>query len=79
MKTFVVGLINFFDNDNKLYRVEADNDVEAMKQVVYLACTEEEEKRFTEEDLKSMNTVDDIKEYCMNCDMNITTPLVIKM
>lgn len=40
MKKFAVALINFFDNENKIYFVEAENEVEALKKGVIEQASE---------------------------------------
>lgn len=65
MKSFIVGVLSFFENENKLFQEQAENGVEAMKNALISFTTDsckvawvdknnptEEEKRGLEESLK---------------------------
>lgn len=63
MKTYVISFINFFDNELVSDIVRSDKtEVEVLKE--YLFKGQEADN----EDLKNLNTIEECKEYCFDCD-----------
>lgn len=42
MKNYVVGVLSMFENDLKLFKVQAENDYEAVKKGILLHCDNNE-------------------------------------
>lgn len=77
MKNYVVGIYSAFDYENKLFKVEADNEVEAMKQAL-LDYTKEEYKQDQIDWNRTIgNSVQEIQHNCFEGDLIITKPLEI--
>lgn len=42
MKKYVVGILSFYDNDLKLFRIDADSEYEAIKKAMLESCDNDE-------------------------------------
>ena len=62
MKTFVVGYLSFFDNEIEMEKVQAENELEAVKNSKFLA----------ENDLTGYDSVDEIDYMLSGCDATIS-------
>lgn len=62
MKNYVVGFVSFFDNEIKLEKIQAENEVEALKNCSFIAGYE------FPDDID----VDGIQEIMGNCDADIS-------
>lgn len=63
MKNYVVGFLNFFDNELKLEKVQAQNEVEALKNSSFI-----KEWLFPED----VNDVETIQSLAFDCDSAIS-------
>lgn len=78
---YAVAIINFFDNENKIFIVEADSESEAMAKAILLSNKKEDEE-LDEDYIKraeelSMKTVEEIQNECFDADMSISEPVKI--
>jgi len=71
---YAVAIINFFDNENKIHVVEADNEIDAMKKAILKINPESE---LIIEDYDDLHTIEDIKNYMFDVDQSISSPLQI--
>ena len=62
MKTFVVGFLSFFDNEIVLEKIQAENEVEAVKKHSHLAGYE----------FLDLNSVSDIDYELSNSDITVS-------
>lgn len=62
MKNYVVGFVSFFDNEVKLEKIQAENEVEALKTCSFIAGCE------FPDDID----VEGIQETMGNCDTDIS-------
>ena len=64
---------HFFDNELKLFKVSAENDVEAAKQGLIDFCDTEESKKeqITCNDEMGVETLEEIKDECFDADICI--------
>ena len=71
MKKYVVGVLSFFENNIKLYKVEAENEYEAIKK----AMVEFTPEKYREEELEFQNsedypkTLEDLKSMLLGSDI----------
>jgi len=77
MKTFVIGILSFFENENRLFKVTAENEVDAMKQALIEFTNPKYREDQIEWNKTIGNTVAEIQDACFNSDMSITTPMEI--
>lgn len=83
MKKYAVAILSFFDNQNKLFVVDAKTDTQAMIKTI-LAFKEESGEDMNDadtlewiEDMKEM-TIEDIQQCLFDSDMSISKPTQIK-
>lgn len=76
MKTYIVGIISFFDNELNLIKVKSEDEVAAIKEAYiqfsnkYYPDSIEHTKQFLESD-HYPSDIEGIKDYFYNCDMAI--------
>lgn len=68
MKKYVVAYLNY--HDNELGQVVIHSTSEAQAMLDYLA--KHQDINFDETDLLDLETVEQITEWCSNCDSNIS-------
>lgn len=61
MKNYVVGILSLFDNDLKLFRVDALNEFEAVKKAMLEFCDNDEGKEYEKEYQESEDYPDTIE------------------
>jgi hypothetical protein len=62
MPKYAIAFINFFDNENKVYIVEAENQIKALRKIVPHI---------------NKDTIEDIKQGVFDCDQSISTPIQV--
>ncbi len=77
MNKYAVAILSFFENQNKIFIVEADNDVNAMKKALLDFCTTDERKKDQEEWQAPWETVNDVINECFNGEIGISEPVLI--
>lgn len=78
MNKYNIAILNFFDNENIIYTEKAENEIEAMKDALINSFKSEDNKIFQilqREDIG--NTIEEIKVYCFNIDICISSPIKI--
>jgi hypothetical protein len=80
---YAVAVISFFDNENKVFWVKADNEIDAMiealnKYSIQNASSsnitfeaDDEHNKF----LKTLTTVEEVQRYCFDGEIGISKPL----
>lgn len=74
MKKYIVAVISFFDNDIKQFKVEAENEYDAVKKGI-VAFTKEEYKQ---SEIDFQNSADyptdfeGVRRMCNNSDMDVS-------
>lgn len=77
MNKYAVAILSFFENQNKIFIVEADTEVNAMKKALIKFCTSDEAKKSQEEWQTSWETVDEVINECFNGELGISEPVLI--
>lgn len=80
MRTFAVGVLNFFDNENEVFIVEAEEPKEAIFKALIDSCKTEESKKHQEEwnNLFEFTTVDSLLNDLANQELAVSIPIEIK-
>jgi len=77
MKKYAVAVLSFFENENKVFIVEADNESEAMGKALVL-FNENNDEDYTEwVNELSQKTVEKIQEECFDGEIAISKPVEI--
>ena len=79
---YAVAIINFFDNENKVFLVEANGDSEAMAKAILLSNKTDDVEEIDEDYIKWVNdlankTVEEIQNICFDADMSISEPVKV--
>lgn len=82
MKTYVVGVLDFFENNNKIVKVEAKNKPEAIGEAVAKFYKEngnydENVKEGLDETLANLNTTNELISEFSNWELAVSEPMEI--
>ena len=77
MNKYAVAILSFFENQNKIFIVDADTEVNAMKKALIDFCKTEQSKKDQEEWQISWETVEDVINECFNGEIGISEPVLI--
>lgn len=76
MNKYAIALISFFDNENKIFIVEANNEIESMKKALFLFNGINDES-FAGWTTTVGETIEEVKSYCFNGDIGISSPVLV--
>jgi hypothetical protein len=72
MKKYAIGYVSFFENDCQVHFIEAQNEIEAIKNFLVSICKTEESKQsqiaFNE---TFSDDIEEIKHELINCEIGI--------
>lgn len=79
MKKYAIGVLSFFQNENKVFIVKAKNDNEAMRKALS-RFKEEDMDDYVKEWIENMknNTLEEIQGLCFDGDIAISLPIEIE-
>jgi hypothetical protein len=73
MKKYAVAILSLFENNNEIFFVEAEDEVQAIKQGLIDFCKDEEIKQSQREwNLELSNSVEELKNELINGELAVT-------
>lgn len=77
MNNYIVGITNLFEGSIKLYKIEAENEIEAIKKAVITSAESEDTKNDYTEWMNSLSDYEEIMEATINSELLVSKPMLI--
>lgn len=77
MNVYVIAIASLFDNDNKLYKVEAENEIDAMLKALLASSVDSTEGILEWWNNMNKESIESIRGEFFNSDLLVSAPLKI--
>jgi hypothetical protein len=73
MSMFYVAIYSHFEGSNMLFKIQSDNEFDAVKKALFLHAESTESRNSDYDDwVNNFKDIDDLRQQCTNCDLSIS-------